>query len=161
MKQQFKIVLISATTALLAGCTSTETPPQNHPERMTEAELPAAQAAAERYVTGLAEALRTGEFAALAAVFPENAERNMPEEYFINMRKGLLKKYGELAKVTYLGELDNTLVRDYYWKFTFHKVIPPTGKGEESPGYQRHEVLYLVRMGQLEGKFVQVGTGFM
>ena len=97
------------------------------------------------------------DFAKLKAVIPRESKDKVTEEMFKQMAGELSEGLGTLKKTEYLGELNQSVVMDYIWKFTFEKM------SADKDGKSRNlckEVLYMVRMGRVDGRFVIVGSGF-
>ena len=97
------------------------------------------------------------DFAKLKAVIPRESKDKATEEMFKQMAGELSEGLGTLKKTEYLGELNQSVVMDYIWKFTFEKM------SADKDGKSRNlckEVLYMVRMGRVDGRFVIVGSGF-
>lgn len=159
---KFRVMLMTGLLPLglgLAGCAATG----EKPESATAAELlpaepqPEAKAIASAYVAGLAEAIEQDDFAKLKAVIPQESKDKVTEEMFKQMAGELASGLGTLKKTEYLGELNQSVVMDYIWKFTFEKMsADKDGKSRNL----RKEVLYMVRMGRVDGRFVIVGSGF-
>lgn len=143
----------------LAGCAAIGEKPESEAaaELLPAAPLPEAKAIASAYVAGLAEAIEQDDFAKLKAVIPRESKDKVTEEMFKQMAGELSEGLGTLKKTEYLGELNQSVVMDYIWKFTFEKM------SADKDGKSRNlckEVLYMVRMGRVDGRFVIVGSGF-
>ena len=115
-------------------------------------EAPAKQAA-ERLVLGLAESLKSGEFAAFDAVQPGSAKRKFNAETFRKMRTALEQRYGKLVNAEFFGKLYQGKVMDFLWKFSFEKTAEQDKK-------IRREILVLVRTGSVNGEAVIAGFRF-
>ena len=90
-------------------------------------------------------------------MIPRESKDKVTEEMFKQMAGELFEGLGTLKKTEYLGELNQSVVMDYIWKFTFEKMS--TDKDGKSRNLCK-EVLYMVRMGRVDGRFVIVGSGF-
>ena len=115
-------------------------------------EAPAKQLA-ERMALGLAESLKSGDFAAFNAVQPETAKHKFTPEIFGKMHKALEQRYGKLVSAEFFGKLDQGKVMDFLWKYSFEK---DTGKDTKT----RREILLLVRTGSVKGEAVIAGFRF-
>ena len=115
-------------------------------------EAPAKQLA-ERMALGLAESLKSGDFAAFDAVQPESAKRKFTPEIFGKMRTVLEQRYGKLVNAEFFGKLDQGKVMDFLWKYSFEKNADKDKK-------LRHEMLLLVRTGSVNGEAVIAGFRF-
>ncbi len=126
-------------------------------EMLSAEELPEAQALAANYVKAFSEAMQKQQFSILSAVLDTESEKRFTEAEFDKMCENARERYGTLTGITFLGELDQTLVRDYLWRFSFEKVsTSPDHDGE----LIRKDSVFLVRVGKLDGRYVIVGTGF-
>ena len=114
-------------------------------------EAPARQLA-ERLALGLAESLKSGDFAAFNAVQPEAAKRKFTPKTFGRMHTALEQRYGKLVKTEFFGRLDQGKVMDFMWKFSFEKIA-----GDKK---LRHEILLMVRTGSVNGEAVIAGFSF-
>ena len=159
---KFRVMLMTGLLPLglgLAGCAAIGEKPESEAaaELLPAAPQPEAKAIASAYVAGLAEAIEQDDFAKLKAVIPRESEEKVAEEMFKQMAGELSEGLGTLKKTEYLGELNQSVVMDYIWKFTFEKM------SADKDGKSRNlckEVLYMVRMGRVDGRFVIVGSGF-
>lgn len=159
---KFRVMLMTGLLPLglgLAGCAAIGEKPESEAaaELLPAAPLPEAKAIASAYVAGLAEAIEQDDFAKLKAVIPRESKDKVTEEMFKQMAGELSEGLGTLKKTEYLGELNQSVVMDYIWKFTFEKM------SADKDGKSRNlckEVLYMVRMGRVDGRFVIVGSGF-
>ncbi len=159
---KFRVMIMTGLLPLglgLAGCAATgEKAKSATAEELLPAEpQPEAKAIASAYIAGLAEAIERDDFAKLKAVIPQESKDKVTEEMFKQMAGELSEGLGVLKKTEYLGELNQSVVMDYIWKFTFDKES--TGKDGKSRNL-RKEVLYMVRMGRVDGRFIIVGSGF-
>ena len=116
-----------------------------------ESEAPA-RALAEKLARGLAEAIRSGDFAAFHAAQPKGG-KELSADMFEQMRQALTQRYGKLVGTEYMGRLDQGRVMDFLWKFTFEQP-------KESGASSRHEIIYWVRTGMADGKPVVAGFSF-
>ena len=114
-------------------------------------EAPAKQLA-QRFALGLAEALKSGDFASFNAVQPESEKRKFTSDTFAKMHTALTRRYGKLVNAEYFGRLDQGRVMDFLWKFSFEKSVD--GKTH------RHELLLLTRTGSINGQAVLAGFSF-
>ena len=159
---KFRVMLMTGLLPLglgLAGCAAIGEKPESEgaAELLPAAPQPEAKAIASAYVAGLAEAIEQDDFAKLKAVIPRESKDKVTEEMFKQMAGELSEGLGTLKKTEYLGELNQSVVMDYIWKFTFEKM------SADKDGKSRNlckEVLYMVRMGRVDGRFVIVGSGF-
>lgn len=159
---KFRVMLMTGLLPLglgLAGCAAIGEKPESEAaaELLPAAPQPEAKAIASAYVAGLAEAIEQDDFAKLKAVIPRESKDKVTEEMFKQMAGELFEGLGTLKKTEYLGELNQSVVMDYIWKFTFEKM------SADKDGKSRNlckEVLYMVRMGRVDGRFVIVGSGF-
>lgn len=159
---KFRVMLMTGLLPLglgLAGCAAIGEKPESEAaaELLPAAPQPEAKAIASAYVAGLAEAIEQDDFAKLKAVIPRESKDKVTEEMFRQMAGELSEGLGTLKKTEYLGELNQSVVMDYIWKFTFEKM------SADKDGKSRNlckEVLYMVRMGRVDGRFVIVGSGF-
>ena len=117
----------------------------------SELEAPA-KALAEKLVNGLAESLKSGDFAAFGAVQPKSARQFKPEA-FAQMRDALSKRYGTLVSSEYFGRLDQTRVMDFLWKFTFERR-------NDSGVAARRQIICWVRTGAVNGEPIVAGFSF-
>jgi hypothetical protein len=86
----------------------------------------------------------------------------MNKDYFSKMVANLNATYGKLISTEFAISLKQDKVRDYLWKFTFAKnenVNSDTGSSSAENAPHR-EILYMVRMGVVDGKAVVAGCGF-
>ena len=116
-------------------------------------EAPAKQLA-ERLALGLAEGLKSGDFAAFDAVQPATAKHKFTAETFAKMRTALDNRYGKLTAAEYFGRLYQGKVVDFLWKYTFEKP------GQEAGQVAHREILLMVRVGSVGGKPVIAGLRF-
>ena len=159
---KFRVMLMTGLLPLglgLAGCAAIGEKPESEAaaELLPAAPQPEAKAIASAYVAGLAEAIEQDDFAKLKAVIPRESKDKVTEEMFKQMAGELSEGLGTLKKTEYLGELNQSVVMDYIWKFTFEKM------SADKDGKTRNlckEALYMVRMGRVDGRFVIVGSGF-
>lgn len=166
-----KIALLPLAVLVLftAGCRSTETPEKKDaaaaekktavPGRFSAETDAPARAAAVKFVAGFAAALKAGDREKL----PEPMRSKVTEAMFKRMCDSFARRRGVLRETAFVTVLDQTIVRDYLWKFTFEKPLPaPAGAAAEkaAPATQKNEVIYLVRLGIVDGKPVIVGCGF-
>ncbi len=110
---------------------------------------PAARAAAEQLVRGLAESLKSGDFKPFLAAQPQGGRRMAPET-FARMRTALTRHYGDFLGAEYFGKLYQGKVMDFLWKFSFGSA----------DGKKHHEIIYWVRVGSAGGKPVVAGFSF-
>lgn len=158
---------LAALALFAAGCRSTETPEKAAAEEKqasapghftADADVPAREAA-ELFVAEFAAALKAGDREKL----PEAMRAKVTEAMFKRMCDSFSRRRGVLRETAFVAMLDQTVVRDYLWKFTFEKSLAPASadrKEAAAPALQKNEVIYLVRIGILDGKPVIVGCGF-
>ncbi len=149
-------LLVSVCAAALTGCVSASAenaavPPK--PENLTGHDMTEAGVLAENYMNGFIGGLKSGDFKPFESAIPQEAKGKVTEEMFNKLCRDLQQNLGTLTSAEYLGELDQTLVRDYLWKLTFEKK-------QENGTVDRKEVVYMVRIGRMEGKFRIAGSGF-
>ena len=116
-----------------------------------ELEAPA-KLLAEKLINGLAESLKSGDFAAFRAVQPEGG-RQIKEGTFAQMRDALSKRYGTLVSSEYFGRLDQGRAMDFLWKFTFERK-------NASGAAARRQIICWVRTGAVNGKPMVAGFSF-
>lgn len=127
------------------------------PENLTGQELTDAKTMAAEYMAGFVAGVRSEDFSRFEEAIPSEAKGKVTAEMFRAMCRDLKTNLGELTASEYLGELDQTLVRDYLWKLTFEKKSSTPGKEGE---LLRKQVVYMVRVGKLDGVFHIAGSGF-
>ncbi len=159
MKKQLTLMLGMAVFALvLSGCAwGNSDRSKLLREAMPDDLPPDAQAIAAIYIKGFEDALRDNDFSKFERVVPADSKDMVSEKAFNQMYKELVEKLGTLKNTQYLGELNQTLVVDYIWKFGFEKEELDKDK---KPRITRKEVLYLARVGLVDGKYMVVGSGF-
>ena len=113
-----------------------------------ELEAPA-KAMAEKMIDGLVSSLKSGDYAAFQAVQPQTGQQ-IKKNTFTQMRDALTKRYGTLTASEYLGRLDQGVVMDFLWKFSFVR---------EKDGARR-QIICWVRTGALKGEVVIAGFSF-
>ena len=113
---------------------------------------PEAKSAAEKMALGMAEALKSGEFAKFDAVQPKRG-RGMPESAFAKRREALIRHYGKLTGIEYFGCLDQGQVNDYLWKFAFESQ-------KDDKTVSRRSIIFWVRVGFSGGKPMVAGFSF-
>jgi hypothetical protein len=151
------VLTLSLAAAVLCGAAETveqgkgETKPASPVDRKFPAEMEAAgKAAAEKLALGLAESLKSGDFAYFEAAQPQG-DRRMPKETFAKMRARLIGHYGNFAGAEYFGRLDQGRVMDFLWKLAFEGP-------QKAPGTR--EIIFWVRVGAADGKPVIAGFSF-
>ena len=112
---------------------------------------------AELFTAAMARSFRTGDFSSWRAALEKESPPGRPlvvdEKKFKQMCSRLKKDWGTLKSCTYLGELDQTLLRDFLWKCTF--------EFRNSSGELCHiEELFVVRCTVLRGKAMFTNFGF-
>lgn len=112
---------------------------------------------AETFTQAMCRSFRTGDFKywkeALEKESSPGQSLIVNEVRFRQMRDRLSKSWGELVKCHYLGELDQSILRDFIWKCTFESKAAD-GK------VIRLEELFVVRCTLLNGKTAFTGFGF-
>ena len=161
MKKNFA-VFFAAALLLAAGCVKEI--PRVVPDPCIPAERePEARAEAEKMALGLAEAFKTGDFEKFNAVQPKGG-RAMPQAAFAKLRGSLMRRFGVMTKAEYFGRLDQGLVNDYLWKFTFEapkRDDKDKDKDKDKPAVSgRHEIICWIRVGFSGGKPVVAGFSF-
>ena len=159
----FRHIICAALTAVLftvAGCRSGNAEKnEGFPEfsDMTPEAVAQLKHRVEAFAGGMAQSFRTGNFAYWRAVLEKEGPPGKPlivdENKFKLMFDRLEKHRGRLTKCTYLGDLDQSLMRDFLWKCTF-EFRDNTGK------LRRIEELFVVRCTVLKGKAVFTNFGF-
>ena len=161
---QLSALFAAAVLAGSSGCASAakdsspKQPKPPAPAAFSEKDGAAARDAAGVFVGAFADALKAGEWDRL----PPELRPKVSEAMFRRMCDSFGKRRGTLVGTGFVTVLDQGIVRDYLWKFTFEKPLPaPAGSAPDAaPATQKNEVIYLVRMGILEGKPTIVGCGF-
>ena len=153
-------IIAAAVLIALCGCRSAEAekkeiyPVVSPLDRKTADEL---RKRAEAFTRAMAESFRTGDFGFWRAALEKEGAPGRPlivdEKKFKQMYSRLKKDWGTLKSCTYLGELDQTLMRDFLWKCTFEFR---NGSGELC----RMEELFVVRCTVLRGKAMFTAFGF-
>ena len=165
-----KITLLPMAALMLfaAGCRSTESPEKKEtpaaeqktavPGRFSAGIDAPARELAAKFIAGFAAALKAGDRDKL----PEPMRAKVTETMFKRMCDSFARRRGILRETAFVTMLDQTVVRDYLWKFTFEKPLPaPAGSAADAaPAMQKNEVIYLVRLGVVDGKPVIIGCGF-
>ena len=149
-----RVAAISAAvlSAFLLNAGNEVPPAKPAAEMFTKAAEAPARALAEKLVLGLAESLKSGDFAAFEAAQPAN-DRAVKKETFEQMRKALNKRYGNLVDVEYFGKLDQSRVADFLWKLTFERT------GASGTAIRR-QIICWVRVGIAKGEPVIAGFSF-
>ena len=164
---KFTILPLAALMLLAAGCRSTETAEKKDsspaaekktaaPGRFSAADDAVALETAGKFVARFADALKAGDREKL----PEPMRAKVTEAMFKRMCDSFSRRRGALRGTAFVTMLDQTIVRDYLWKFTFEKSLPAGSAAQTAPASQKNEVIYLVRLGIVDGKPVIVGCGF-
>lgn len=142
-----------ALTLLAGGCKSM---PDKPVENVSNSEN--AKVAAEKYFTGFVAAIKENNFQKLYDVLDEAARKRVNKTEFDTLRNDLYANMGEMTATEFVCELDQTVVRDYLWKVTFcMKSTTP----EKKDTVVIKEMIYMVRVGQLDGKNMVAGAGFV
>ena len=112
---------------------------------------------AEAFTQAMAESLRTGNFSFWRAALEKEGPPGRPlivnETTFRQTYSRLKRDCGTLKSCTYLGELDQTLLRDFLWKCTFEFR---NSSGELC----RIEELFVIRCTVHRGKAKFMNFGF-
>ena len=164
-----KMLSLAVLLFLAAGCRSTETPENRDsaaaekktaaPGRFSDADDAPARDAAEKVVAAFAAALEAGDREKL----PEPMRDKVSGPMFQRMCDSFARRRGTLRGTALVTVLDQGIVRDYLWKFTFEKSAAAASAGSAAaavPEVRKSEVIYLVRIGILNGKPTVVGCGF-
>lgn len=144
----------------LAGCVTrppADAPSLRRPENLSGQDMADAKKMADDYMAGFIAGVKANDFALFEQSMPGEAKGKVTAEMFGTMCSELKENLGNLTSAEYLGELDQTLVRDYLWKLTFEKTIEDP---EKQPDVLRREVVYMVRVGKVDGAFHIAGSGF-
>ena len=132
---------------LVSGCKSISDKPV---ETISNTEN--AKAAAEKYFDGFTAAIKENNFQKLYDVLDEAARKRVNKTEFETLRTDLF------TTTEYVCDLDQTVVRDYLWKVTFCLKSTTPEKKEK---VVVKEMIYMVRVGQLDGKSTVAGAGFV
>ena len=158
MKKSFAVALsagIICLPVLLTGCASAAVAEGEKKapavECFSSQDAEAAGRMAESFVNAFADAFKSSDYNKL----PESARKKISAEMFSKMVSSITERRGKLIGHSFVTELDQSIVRDYLWKFSFEKTLPDAGKRPV-----RSEVIYLVRMAVLDGVPTIVGFGF-
>jgi len=138
---------------LVSGCKSISDKPV---ETISNTEN--AKAAAEKYFDGFTAAIKENNFQKLYDVLDEAARKRVNKTEFETLRTDLYTNMGEITTTEYVCDLDQTVVRDYLWKVTFCLKSTTPEKKEK---VVVKEMIYMVRVGQLDGKSTVAGAGFV
>ncbi|MBR2373933.1 MAG: hypothetical protein IKA87_06850 [Lentisphaeria bacterium] len=115
------------------------------------------QKRAADFTQAMAHSFRTGDFQYWRKVLekesPPGKALIVDEKKFKQMSIRLKNDWGTLTKCSYLGELDQSIMRDFIWKCTFES---PDSDGKTI----RLEELFVVRCTLLRGKAVFTNFGF-
>ena len=128
---------------LLCGCAGTK---QNAPEilapqKFEQNDADAGKVLAQKYIDALTLAIQKNDFNALSPYLGSNIVTvRQKKSIFSDMCKSLSRN-GVLKSAEFVGEFDQTLCRDYLWKFNFEKVT-----GKEKLPIIHTEILYCVRI---------------
>ena len=144
----------------LAGCVTkppADAPSLRRPENLSGQNMAGAEKLADDYMAGFIAGVKAKDFALFEQAMPDEAKGKVTAEMFDTMCSELRENLGTLSAAEYLGELDQTLVRDYLWKLTFEKTLE---NPEKQPDVLRREVVYMVRIGKIDGTFHIAGSGF-
>ena len=149
------LLLAAAVGCRAAEPAEQEKKPEAKPASALDRKFPlemeaAGKAAAEKLALGLAESLKSGDYASFEAAQPQGGRR-MPKETFVKMRAKLVGHYGKFAGAEYFGRLDQGRAMDFLWKLAFDGP-------EKAPG--RREIIFWVRVGAADGKPVIAGFSF-
>ena len=153
-------IIAAAVLIAVCGCRSGEAekkeiyPVISSPDRKSVDDL---RQRAEVFAQAMARSFNTGDFsfwrAALEKEGPPGRPLIVDEKKFRQMYSRLKKDWGTLKSCTYLGELDQTLLRDFLWKCTF--------EFRNSSGELCHiEELFVVRCTVFRGKAMFTNFGF-
>ena len=154
MSKRFLTAVFSALAIAVTGYAAEEKKTAPVPDQIFPPALEvSAKQLAQRLALGLAESLKSGDFAAFDAVQPEAAKRKFTAETFAKMHAALERRYGKLVNAEFFGRLDQSKVMDFLWKFSFEKSLDGNKK-------LRHEILLLIRTGSVNGEAVIAGFSF-
>ena len=156
-----RIMLPSLAAFMLfaAGCRSTETPEEKDsaaekkpavPARFTAADDAPAHEMVGQFVAEFAAALKTGDRGKLSA----ETRAKVTEAMFKRMCDSFSRRRGVLRETAFVTVLDQTIMRDYLWKFTFERPLPAAS------AVQKNEAIFLVRVLIDNGKPKIAGFGF-
>lgn len=153
-------LLFAVCMTALAGCVTrppADAPSLRRPENLSGQDMAGARKLADDYMAGFIAGVKANDFTLFEQAMPGEAKGKVTAEMFDTMCSELQENLGSLTAAEYMGELDQTLVRDYLWKLTFEKTL-------ENPDKQvdllRREVVYMVRVGKVDGTFHIAGSGF-
>lgn len=142
-----------ALTVLTSGCKSMSDKPV---ENVSNSEN--AKETAEKYFNGFIAAIKENNFQKLYDVLDDAARKRVNKTEFDTLRSDLYANMGDVTTSEFVCELDQTVVRDYLWKVTFcMKSTTP----EKKDTVVIKEMIYMVRVGQLDGKNMVAGAGFV
>ncbi len=153
-------IVAAAVLIALCGCRSAKAekkeiyPVISSPDRKSVDDL---RQRAEVFAQAMAESFRTGDFSPWRAALEKEGPPGRPlivdEKKFRQMYSRLKKDWGTLKSCTYLGDLDQTLLRDFLWKCTF--------EFRNSSGELCHiEELFVIRCAVYRGKAKFMNFGF-
>jgi hypothetical protein len=132
-----KILYSTAVIAgfLLASCAAPQAAqPQVKLQEFDRESEENGKAFADRFASGFAAAVKSGEFAQWQNTMPEHIKARVSAGSFAKMRAELQEMFGNLQNFTYLSSLQNRNLRDHLWVMRFEKA------GEI------REVMFLVRV---------------
>ena len=112
---------------------------------------------ADIFTQAMCKSFQTGDFKYWQEVLEKESTPGhvlkVDKSRFQQMKKSLEKSWGKLVKCHYLGELDQSILRDFIWKCTFESM---SGNGKVI----RLEELFVIRCTLLNGKTAFTGFGF-
>lgn len=112
---------------------------------------------AETFTNAMVRSFRTGDFQYWRKALEQESAPGKPlivnESKFRQMSDRLKADWGALTACSYLGELDQSIMRDFLWKCTFEST-------DNEGRTIRLEELFVVRCTLLRGKAVFTNFGF-
>ncbi|MDD3885869.1 MAG: hypothetical protein PHI35_03245 [Victivallaceae bacterium] len=157
------IAVIAAVLVTVMGCRSAENGSDGEKAEKLPVVEPVGDSAvakmlAQNYIDAFAKGMQSGDYAKFEPMIPEASRKTVNRETFDRTVEQYRKYFGELKSIEYVCELEKPLVRDFVWKFSFEKKSSKPGHDDE---VARRDILYMVRVGQIDGKPVLAGSGVM
>ena len=155
MMNRYGAVLLAAAAVFAGGCaTERGAKSDGTPKVAFDSRVPAdreaeGQAAAEKMVRGMEEALKSGDFAKFDAVQPKEG-RTMPKAEFARRCEMLSRKNFKLTGIEYMGCFHQGKFNYYLWKFRF------ASQAKDAPAASLDKACW-VRVGFVDGKPVLSG----
>lgn len=159
MKRLFAGLFISL---LFCGCSSLGTGKEKKssaPEfdRLDETAAAVLRSRTADFMNAMSKSFSTGDFEAWRKAVEKETPPGSPpivdEKRFKSIHRYLRQGWGNLVKCTPVGELDQSVLRDFLWKCTFEQ---PDGSG----GTVRTEELFVIRCTVQKGQTVFANFGF-